>query len=219
MSTHLHQLTGRVLKAIAAGVLVVTLVFFSGPGASSHALAGTKGTLTETMDLKMTEAGQEFVESILEDYADVLEDSFSAAVKPLKSVTKDLTKQLSKAAASPDSISATTLDPKIESSKTALDDASAAFDALVADTATFKSTLTEAPGQLKEAIDTQIGTKFDELQEAFENVSAALATLSADTTSLDSADPATGAAALTEHATLLSTAIESAKTAISSFDE
>ncbi|WP_155523499.1 hypothetical protein [Nodosilinea nodulosa] len=219
MLTHLHQFTGRALKAMVAGVLVVTLICWGGPGASSQALAGPKGSLSETMDLKMTEAAQEFVESVLDDYSDALEDSFSEAVKPLKSVTKDLAKQLSKAAASPTAATATALDPKIESSKTALDTASASFDALVADTAKFKTTLAEAPDQLKEAIDTQLGTKFDELQKAFEDVSGALALLSTDTTALDSADPAAGAAALTEHATLLSTAIESAKTLISSFGD
>ncbi|PSN76092.1 hypothetical protein C8B47_29155 [filamentous cyanobacterium CCP4] len=219
MPTHLHQLTGRVFKAITAGVLVITLVVLSGLGMSSQALAAPKGTLSETMDLKMTEAAQEFVESVLDDYSDALEDSFSEAVKPLKSVTKDLTKQLSKAAAAPTSISATTLDPKIESSKAALDTASASFDTLVSDTATFKSTLQAAPSQLKEAIDTQLGTKFDELQKAFEEVSGAIALLSKDTTALNAADPAAGTTALTEHATLLSEAIESAKTVISSFGD
>jgi len=77
------------------------LVFLGLPGAGSQALAAPKGTLTETMDLKMTKAAQEFVESILDDYSDALEDSFSEALKPLKSVTKDLTKQLGKAAAAP----------------------------------------------------------------------------------------------------------------------
>ncbi|MGB6014348.1 MAG: hypothetical protein WBG32_06420, partial [Nodosilinea sp.] len=91
MSTHLYQLTGRVLKALAAGVLVVALVFLSGPGATSQALASSKGTLTETMDLTMAEAAQEFVETVLDDYSDALEDSFSEAVKPLKAITKDLT--------------------------------------------------------------------------------------------------------------------------------
>jgi hypothetical protein len=218
MLTHLHRLTGQVLKALAAGVLVVVLVFSNGPGATSQALASSKGTLTETMDLTMAEAAQEFVETVLDDYSDALEDSFSEAVKPLKSITKDLTKQLSKAAAAPTSVS-TTLDPQIESSKVALDTASTSFDALVANTATFKSTLAAAPAQLQEAIDTQLGTKFDELQKAFEEVSGAIALLSADTTALDSADPAAGAASLTEHTTLLSEAIESAKTVISGFGD
>ncbi|WP_156119656.1 hypothetical protein [Leptolyngbya sp. KIOST-1] len=219
MLTHLHQLTGRILAGVAAGVLVITLVCWGGPGASSQALAAPKGTVSETMDLKMTKAAQDFVETVLDDYSDVLEDSFSEAVKPLKSVTKDLTKQLAKAAAAPTATSATALDPKIESSKTALDTASTAFDALVADTSTFKSTLEGAPAQLKEAIDAQLGTKFDELQKAFEEVSGAIALLSKDTAALDTADPAAGTASLTEHATLLSEAIESAKTVISGFGD
>ncbi|MBE9156194.1 hypothetical protein IQ265_05030 [Nodosilinea sp. LEGE 06152] len=219
MLTFLHQLTSRGFKAVAAGVLVVTLVFLGGPGTMSQALATPKGTLSETMNLKMTEAAQEFVESVLDDYSDALDDSFSEAVKPLKSVTKDLTKQLSKAAAAPTSVGTTTLDPKIESSKAALDTASTSFDTLIADTTTFKSTLEAAPAQLKEAIDTQLGTKFDELQKAFEDVSGAIALLSRDTATLDSADPAAGSAALTEHATLLSEAIEAAKTVISGFGD
>lgn len=219
MLTYLHQLTGRAFKAMAAGVLVVTLVFLSFPGASSQALAAPKGTLTETMDLKMTKAAQDYVEAILDDYSDALEGSFSEALKPLKSVTKDLTKQLSKAAAAPTSISATTLTPKLESSKAALDTASTTFDTLVADTAKFKSTLDAAPTQLKEAIDTQLGTKFDELTKAFEDVSGAIALLSQDTAAIDAADPTAGATLLTEHSTQLTEAIAAAKTVISGFSE
>lgn len=217
MLTYLHQLTGRAFKAMAAGVLVVTLVFLSFPGASSQALAAPKGTLTETMDLKMTEAAQDYVEAILDDYSDALEGSFSAALKPLKSVTKDLTKQLTKAAASP--TSATALGPTIESSKAALDIASTSFDTLVADTAKFKTSLDAAPTQLKEAIDTQLGTKFDELTKAFEEVSGAIALLSKDTAAIDSADPTAGATLLTEHATQLTDAIAAAKTVISGFSD
>ncbi|WOD38916.1 hypothetical protein [Nodosilinea sp. E11] len=218
MLTYLHQLTGRAVKALAASLLVAALVFLSLPGASTPALAAPKGTLSETMDLTMTKAAQDFVETVLDDYADALEGSFSEALKPLKSVTKDLSKQLSKATADPASISATTLTPKIDTAKAALDTAAAAFDSLIADTDTFKSTLGATPTQLKEAIDTQLGTQFDDLQAAFDTVSAAIAQLSADTAALD-ADPTAATAAFTEHATLLSEAIESAKTTISSFGE
>jgi hypothetical protein len=217
MLTYLHQLTSRALKAMAAGVLVFTLVFVSLPGTSSQAQASTKGTLPETMDLEMTKAAQEYVESILDEYSDVLEDSFSAALKPLKSVTKDLTKQLSKAAKSPTPEG--TLDPMVESATTALDAAATTFDTLVADTAQFKTTLTAAPDQLKAALDTQLGTKFDDLQQAFDAVSEAIATLSSDTTGLDAAEPAEAMTSLTEHSSLLTEAIESAKTAISAFGD
>jgi len=113
MLTHLYQLAGRVFKAVAAGVLVVTLVFLTLPGASTQALAAPKGTLTKIMDLTLTEAAQEFVETILDDYSDALEGSFGEALKPLKSVTKDLTKQLSKAAAATTPVSTTTLAPRL----------------------------------------------------------------------------------------------------------
>jgi len=190
MLTHLYQLAGRVFKAVAAGVLVVTLVFLTLPGASTQALAAPKGTLTEIMDLTLTEAAQEFVETILDDYSDALEGSFGEALKPLKSVTKDLTKQLSKAAAATTPVSTTTLAPKVDAAKAALDTAATSFDSLVADTAKFKSSLGITPDQLKAAIETQIGTKFDELQTAFENVSSAIALLSEDTAGLAAADPA-----------------------------
>lgn len=219
MLTYLHHLTGRAFKAIAAGVLAIALVFLSVFGAASQATAAPKGTLSETIDLTMTKAAQDFVETVLDDYSDALEGSFSEALKPLKSVTKDLTKQLAKAAATPTADSTTTLGPKIESSKAALDTASTSFDALVSDTAKFKSTLDKAPTQLKETIDTQLGTKFDELQQAFAGVSEAIALLSKDTAALDAADPTADTTALTEHSTLLTEAIESAKTVISGFSD
>lgn len=219
MLTHFHHLAGRTFKALATGFLVITLMFLSLPGAGSQALAAPKGTLSETMDLKMTKAAQEYVETILDEYADALEGSFSEALKPLKSVTKDLTKQLGKAAVDPESISATALPAKVDGAKTTLDTAAAAFDGLVADTSQFKSTLGVAPTQLKEAIDTQLGTKFDDLQKAFEDVSGAITLLSEDTAGLADADPAAAMTTFTEHSTLLSQAIESAKTVISSFSD
>ncbi|MFQ4138085.1 hypothetical protein PGN35_017380 [Nodosilinea sp. PGN35] len=219
MLTYLHQLTARVFQAMAAGVLVVALVCWGLPGMTSQALAAPKGTLSETMDLTMTKAAQDYVEAILDDYSDALEDSFSEALKPLKSATKDLTKQLSKAAAAPDSVSATTLGPKIEGSKAALETASTAFDTLVADTATFKSTLEAAPTQIKAAIDTQLGSKFDELTQAFAEVSGAIARLTNDTAAIDAADPAGAAPLLTEHSAQLTEAIEAAKILISGFGD
>jgi hypothetical protein len=215
MLTHLHQLTGRAFKALAAGVLVVTLLLLSSLGAGSQAMAAPKASLSETIDLQLTKASQGFVESILDDYSDALEDSFSEALKPLKSVTKDLTKQLGKAAAAPTTAGATTLTPKIDAAKGALEAAATSFDGLVADTAKLKDALGTAPTQLKEAIDTQLSTKFDELQTSLEEVSGAIALLAKDTASLDAADPAAAVTTFTEHATLLSQAIESAKTVIS----
>jgi hypothetical protein len=218
MLTYLHQLAGQAFKAIAAGALAIAFVFLSIFGAAAQAMAAPKGTVSETIDLTMAKAAQEFVETVLDDYSDALKGSFSEALKPLKSTTKDLTKQLAKAAATPDAASATTLGPTIESAKAALDTASTSFDSLMADTAKFKSTLDTAPTQLKQAIDTQLGTKFDELEQAFAEVSEAIALLSEDTAALDAAD-LTDTTALTEHSTLLTEAIESAKTVISGFSD
>jgi hypothetical protein len=185
---------------------------------TNPALAATEGTLAETMDLKMSKAAQEFVSSILDEYEDVLSDSFSATLKPLKSVTKDLTKQLGKVAVSP-TPDTTLLEPKITASQTALEAASTSFQALISDTDAFKASLAATPAQLKEAIDTQLGTKFDDLQAAFDGISTALATLSQDTSSLDVSDATAAVGRLTEDTTALTQAIELAKVTISSFGD
>jgi hypothetical protein len=219
MVTYLRQWIGRTFRVVAAGVLLVTFVFCGLPGVSDQVMAAPKGTLPETLDLTLTKAAQDFVETVLDDYADALDDAFGDVLKPLKSVSKDLTKQLGKATADPAAVSATTLGPKVDSAKVALATAAAAFDGLVTDTNTFKATLATAPTQLKAALDTQMGPKFDELQTALVQVSEAIALLSQDTAALDAADPAAAAAPYTEHATQLTTAIESAKMAIAALGE
>jgi len=209
---------GQRLKSLVAGVLAVVLVGVSIFGTAPQSLAATKGTLTETMDLKMSKAAQEFVKSVLDEYGDALEDTFNSTLKPLKSVTKDLTKQLSKAAASP-TPDTTALTPQITASQEALDTVSAAFQTLVDDTDTFKKALGSTPDQLKAAIDTQLGTKFDDLQLAFKDVSAALATLAKDAGTISAEDATAAASRITEDTTALTQAIEAAKTIISSFDD
>lgn len=219
MANYLHRLSRRVMNRWFAGILALVIVGIGMIGSATPAQAAD-GTLTETMDLKLSKAAQEFVSSVLEEYEDALEDAFSATLKPLKSVTKDLNKQLSKIAISP-TPDTTLLAPKLTASQAALDSATEAFQALVADTETFQKTLAATPDQLKEAIDTQLGTKFDELKTAFDGVASALESLSADTASVDASDASGAAAAvgqLSEDTTTLAQAIELAKTAISSFE-
>lgn len=209
-----HAISNLVTGALAL-VMVVALVF--GSALPSHA---AEGSLTEAMDLKLSKAAQEFVSSVLGEYEDALDDAFTATLKPLKSVTKDLNKQLSKVAISP-TPDTTLLAPKLAASQESLATAATAFQALVADTESFQSTLAATPAQLKDAIDTQLGTKFDELKAAFDGVASALESLSADTASVDVSDAAGAAAAmgaLTEDTTALAQAIELAKTAIGSFE-
>jgi hypothetical protein len=218
MTHYFRRVSGQLVKGVLATVCALVLVGVALVGSASQALAAAEGSLAETMDLKMSKAAQEFVSSILEEYEDALEDGFNDTLKPLKSVTKDLTKQLSKIAISP-TPDTTTLDPKLAASQTALETAAAAFSALVDDTAAFKAALATSPDLLKEAIDTQLGTKFDDLQGAFDGVAQALSTLSQDTAALDVSDATAAVGKLTEDSTALAQAIELAKTAISSFEK
>jgi phage-related protein len=218
MVNYLHRILAPMVKGLCAGLLTLVLVGVGVLGMANPALAASEGTLAETMELKMSKAAQEFVSSILDEYEDVLSDSFSATLKPLKSVTKDLTKQLGKVAVSP-TPDTTLLEPKITASQTALEAASTSFQALISDTDAFKASLAATPAQLKEAIDTQLGTKFDDLQAAFDGISTALATLSQDTSSLDVSDATAAVGRLTEDTTALTQAIELAKVTISSFGD
>ncbi|MEY3296774.1 MAG: hypothetical protein RLZZ597_34 [Cyanobacteriota bacterium] len=218
MAYYVYRFSGQMLKSLAAGLCTLALVGVALFGVISPALAVTEGSLSEAMTLKMDKAAQEFVASILDEYEDTLSDAFKETLKPLKSVTKDLTKQLSKIAISP-TADTTTLDPQLAASQTVLETATAAFQALIDDTAAFKANLATTPDQLKAAIDTQIGTKFDDLQAAFEGVSEALATLSSDTTALDLTDTTAAVGKLTEDSTALAQAIELAKTTIGSFGD
>lgn len=218
MIHYLHRMTNQVAQGLVAGVCALVLMGVALFGSVSSAFAATGGSVAETMDLKMDKAAQEFVSAILGEYEDALEDSFNGTLKPLKSVTKDLTKQLSKIAISP-TPDTTTLEPKLMASQTALETAAAAFSTLVDDTAAFKTTLSTSPERLKETLATQIGTKFDDLQAAFDGVAKALSSLSEDTAAVDEADVTAAVGKLTEDSTSLAQAIELAKTAISSFGD
>ncbi|NMF82683.1 hypothetical protein [Nodosilinea sp. P-1105] len=215
MSQQCHQFSRQWLRAIAVGFFATLFVLTGLFSYSSSALASSKGaSLTETMDLEISEAAQEFVSSVLDEYSDALEDSFSEVLKPLKSVTKDLNKQIGKAAAAPTSISQTTLAPKVAAAQEVLTLSAESLDALVAETADFKATLGSIPEQLTAAIDAELGPKFDELQQTFADISDTIAALSEDTAALDATDPSGSATAFSEHATQLATKIEAAKAAI-----
>lgn len=218
MTPYLHKFSSRLIKGAFATLCTVLLVGTVLFGTASSALAATEGTLSEAMDLKISQATQEFVASVLDEYEDSLSDAFKETLKPLKSVTKDLTKQFNKVALSPTADTAA-LAPKLAATQTALETAAEAFQSLVADTETFKTTLSATPDQLKEAIDTQLGTRFDDLQTTFDSVATALSTLSGDVAALDPADAAAAVGKLTEDSTALAQAIELAKTAISSFGD
>lgn len=218
MIHYLHRMTNQVAQGLVAGVCALVLMGVTLFGSGSPALAATGGSVAEAMDLKMDKAAQEFVSAILGEYEDALEDSFNGTLKPLKSVTKDLTKQLSKIAISP-TPDTTTLGPKLTASQAALETAATAFSTLVDDTAAFKKALSTSPDMLKETLETQIGTKFDDLQAAFDGVSKALSSLSEDTAAVDGADATVAVGKLTEDSTALAQAIELAKTAISSFGD
>ncbi|HIK43751.1 MAG TPA: hypothetical protein IGR64_02570 [Leptolyngbyaceae cyanobacterium M65_K2018_010] len=219
MVKNLDRFLKRLSKGLLAGVLTLVLVGMGGLMMPHSALAATAGaSLSETMDLKISKAAQQFAAAILEEYQDALEDSFSSTLKPLKSVTKDLTKQLSKVAVSPTGDTAT-LAPKIAASQAALEAATQSFDTLVADSDAFKKALAAAPDQLKAALETQLGTKFADLQTAFDGVSKALATLTKDTSAIEGSDVTAAVGRLTEDSTTLAQAIELAKTVISSFGD
>ncbi|MGF1570337.1 MAG: hypothetical protein ACFCVD_20075 [Nodosilinea sp.] len=218
MLNYLHWFSDRVVKVTVVGLMALVLVCVGVLGNPSPSLAGSKATLGEGLDLEISKAAQEFAASIMDNYADALEDSFGAALKPIKSVTKDLTKQLSKAAASPDAASPT-LAPQLAASQEALATAATSLEALVADTDSFKATLAEVPAQIKAVLEAQFGAKFDDLEGAFTQVSEAMSQLVQDTASLDTSDPTAAAATLTEHSALLTQTIEAAKTVIDGFGD
>lgn len=218
MIDYLRQTSGQFVKKCLIGVCVLVLSVGTLLGSAFPALAATEGSLSATMDLKLGKAAQEFVTSILEDYEDALEDRFNVTLKPLKSVTKDLTKQLSKLAVSP-TPDATTLAPTIAASQTALETATTAFKALVDDTTAFKTTLATSPALLKDTLDAQLGTQFEDLQGALDGVAKALAALRQDTAAVDGDAAAAAVGKLTEDSTTLAQAIEVAKAAVSGFKE
>lgn len=214
MLNNCNRSLGQNIQRALTLVLTFCFVSFGIFGGASPAVASSTVMTTEDLELAMGEAAQEFVETILDDYSDTLEDSFEAVIDPMKSAVKSLTKQVSKAS-KPGGEAA--LATQMTASQEALNTAIASFDALTTQTQSFKDTLSGAPDLIKQALDTQLGVKFDQLDTAVASLTAAVNQLAADTEGLDGSDPE-AVTALTEHATQLSAAIEAVDLAIDGFD-
>jgi hypothetical protein len=208
---------GRSIKGAFIVFLALFFVGFGVLGNAAPATASSKIMTTEDLELAMGEAAQEFVESVLDDYSDVLEDSFDAAIDPVKSAVKDLTKQMSKAAKSTKSNSEPALATQVAASQEALMAAMESFRTLAGQTESFKATLNSAPGLIEKALQTQLGAKFEELDTAVQSMTDAVDQLVADTEGLDGSDPE-AVTAFTEHATILTAAIDAIDLAIDGFD-
>jgi hypothetical protein len=206
--------TQAVLAVVFAGVMVLAGVL-SQP---SQALASSKAPAPEQLSLVTTEAAQDFVESILDDYADVLGDAFDAAIDPIKSSVKTLNKQISKSAKATPAGGEMALPAEVTASQEALQTSVASLGALTEVVEAFKQALADAPAAIETALSTQLDAKLAPLDEAFSEIQNVAALLAADAESL-STDPATGMASLTEHSTLLTQAIDAADVAIDSFGD
>jgi len=214
MLNHRNLSFGQKIRGVFTLVLALLFLGVGTLANASPAAASSKAMTTEDLEMVMSEAAQEFVESILDDYSDTLEDSFDAVIDPVKSAVKSLTKQVGKAA-KPGGEAA--LATQVTASQEALSTAMASFETLTTQTESFKETLNKAPDLIKEALDTQLGVKFTELDTALATLSEAVNQLAADAEGLDASDPE-AVTALTEHSTQLSAAIEAIDVAIDGFD-
>lgn len=222
MLNFLRQFFDRLIK-VAFVVLMAASLVSGGVRHVPQAIASSKVASAEALELAISEAAQEFVESILDDYSDVLEDTFEGATDPLKSAAKEVTKQLSKAekVASKASITSEEEDsppaPEIAIDPTAFQTAATSFGTLTAEVERFKAQLENAPTVIQETIQTQLGSKLDELEQAFADIAEAVDQLAEQTGDLQASDPAS-TAAFTEQAALLNQSVEAVDLIIDSFD-
>jgi hypothetical protein len=217
MLNYSQRSLGQTIKGALTVLLVVLFIGLGVLGGAHPAAASSKIMTTEDLELAMGEAAQEFVESILDDYSDVLEGSFDTVVDPVKSAVKGLTKQISKASKSTKPGGEAALAAQVTASQEALTAAMGSFQTLAEQTESFKTTLGTAPSLIEDALQTQLGAKFDELDTAVKSMADAVTQLVADTEGLDGSDP-DAVTSLTEHATLLTSAIDAIDVAIDGFD-
>ena len=213
----LHRFFARTTKIALVGALIASFVCLSALANPRSALASSKVATPEALNMAISEAAQEFVDSILDDYADVLEGTFDVAYDPLKSAVKSVNKQVFKATKPPKEGSEGEPAPALSIDAAPFKSAIASFGTLSEQTESFRAQLEAAPETIRDLIEAQIGTKMDELDSAIASVTAAVSQISEDTTTLQSSEP-DSTAAFTEHATALKQAVEAVDMAIDSFD-
>ncbi|NEQ45963.1 MAG: hypothetical protein F6K00_21425 [Leptolyngbya sp. SIOISBB] len=181
------------------------------------ASASSKVVTPEALDMAISEAAQEFVESVLDEYADILEGAFDTAYDPLKSSMKSVSKQLMKAEKAAIKGGDATAVPAVVIPQESFQSAVDSFETLQATTAGFKAQLESSPNAVQEMLEVQIGEKMAALEQAIAEAATTVGQIATDVASLDAADPAT-TTAFSEHATALTQAIESVDLAIDGFD-
>lgn len=202
-----------VTEVVLVGLFALGLGWLS---SASPAIASSKVATPEALELAINESAQEFVESVLDDYSDILESTFDAAYDPLKSVLKDTSKQLSKAtkatAKGGDTAAPTLMIPQ-EPFQVAV----TSFAALQETIAGYKSQIEASPAVVQALIEEQIGAKMAELEQAISEVAETVDLIATDVAALDPADPTT-TAAFEEHSTTLTQSIQAVDLAIDGFD-
>lgn len=225
MLNFLLQFFDRLIK-VAFVVLMTVFLALGGVWHTPQAIASGKVAPAEALELAISEAAQEFVDSILDDYSDVLEDTFEGATDPLKAAVKDVTKQLSKAEKAASKASGKSSDeegegsspaPEIAIDPTAFETAATSFGTLTEEVERFKAQLEGAPAVIQAMIQTQLGSKLDELEQSFASISEAVDQLAEQTGGIQASDPAS-TAAFTEQAALLNQSVEAVDLIIDSFD-
>ncbi|MEL6161494.1 MAG: hypothetical protein AAFR18_19970 [Cyanobacteria bacterium J06627_32] len=209
-----------VLSFALRGFAIALATFFVGASVftlPSSALASSKVATPEALDMAISEAAQEFVDSILDDYADILESSFDTAYDPLKSAVKGLSKQVSKASKPSKKGDDAAAAPELMIAAEPFETAAASFKTLQEQTAAFQAQLENAPTVVSELIEAQLGAKMDELNAAFATVSEAVDQIVEDTTTLSASNP-DSTTAFSEHATMLTQAVDAVDVVIDSFD-
>lgn len=196
---------------------MITLLSLGSLGFNNPALASSKVVTPEALDLAISTAAQKFVDSILDDYADILEGSFDIAYDPLKSALKSVNKQVSKSTKASKKGEEGQVAPAIAVSSEPFTAAMTTFASLLEQTEGYQAQLETAPEVIEALIQTQIGAKMEVLKQAFSTVAAAVEQISEDITTLEISDPAS-TATFSEHSTLLTQAVDAVDTAIDSFE-
>lgn len=212
----LNHLFNQAIKIALVSVLTTGFICLATVGNPRSAFASSKVATPEALEMAISEAAQEFVDAILDDYADMLEGTFDVAYDPLKSAVKSVNKQVFTASKPAKGGSEGEPAPAIAIDTAPFESAIASFETLYKQTESFRAQLEAAPETIRELIEAQIGTKMDELETAIASVTKAVSQISEDTTTLQASPDST--AAFTEHTTLLNQAVEAVEMAIDSFD-
>lgn len=197
---------GRALTACLA-VLLLMMSLTIGSRANAASLEDT-----------LTQAGKEFLSSVINDYTRDTQNSFSKQFSTVKQTVKELTGQLEKMASPTSKVSdRPQILKKIADSQDALQQAATSFAELAKQTDQFDAQLERSVEDILATVQNQLRGKFANNREAFQDIANVVSAIANDTKQVNETDLVSLLTQFGDHIKTLNQTVETAGQAIKTF--